>query len=141
MSLTGMDRLQRQLRDLADPQTLHDLHNLAGREVYEQIQLDFSAQRDPDGVYWQPSRAAQRERRRTLRDTGALQDGITWMADSRGVIIKTTGRANRYATFHKRGTRRMPRRRFMPDAGKLPARYEPRLLNVFADYFRSRYGG
>lgn len=140
MSLTGMDRLQQQLRDLAAPQTLHDLHNLAGREVFEQLQADFTAQVDPDGVHWIPSRAAQREGRRTLRDKGALQDGIIWRADSRGLIVKTSGRANNYAAFHQGGTRRLPRRRFMPQPGTVPPRYEARLVNVFSDYFRRRYG-
>ncbi|MFC6592408.1 phage virion morphogenesis protein [Deinococcus lacus] len=140
MSLRNMTRLQQQLRDLADPQTLHDLHNLAGREVHAQIQADFTAQQAPDGSYWQPSRAAQREGRRTLRDSGALQDGITWKADSRGVVIQTTGRANRYAGFHQHGTRRLPKRQFMPEGSELPARYEARLVNVFEGYFRSRYG-
>lgn len=138
---SGFDRLHRQLRDLQHPQMLHDLHNLAGREVAAQIQQDFAAQRDPDGNYWTPSRAAQREGRRTLRKTGALQDGITWRADSRGAVVQTTGRANRYAAYHQRGTRRMPRRRFMPDPGELPLLYTPRIERVFRDYLRSRYGG
>lgn len=132
--------LRRQLRDLTSPQTMHDLHNLAGREVAGLIDEGFAREQDPDGLPWLPSKAARREGRKTLRDTGRLQDGIRWRADSRGVVVHTTGAANEYAGYHQRGTTRMPRRRFMPEPGALPLPYEARIGNVFRGYLRARYG-
>lgn len=120
--------------------TRQDLYNLAGREVYALVQDGFTAESDPYGRGWKPSAAASREGRRTLRETGALQDGIKWKADSRGLILSTTGNANRYATFHQSGTRRMPRRQFMPEPGQLPPLYQKEIGAVFNRYFLERYG-
>lgn len=160
--------LQRQLADLQNPRTLHDLHNLAGRAVHEQVLQGFARERDPGGSPWAPTK----RRNKILQDTLALRDGIRWKADSRGVIIRTTGAANRYAAFHQHGTRGrsrgvnrrgqfrsdrstarlktkvairfvpgLPARPFLPDQGVIPAGYAVAIQNEFRTYFRQRYGG
>lgn len=115
---------------------LHDLHNIAGHETHELILEGFRRESDPYGVPWRPTRRSNP----ILQDTLALRDGITWRADSRGVELHTSGRANDYAAFHQRGTRKMARRKFMPDPGQLPPIYERQIGNAFRDYFRERCG-
>lgn len=137
--MTGVSSWQGQLQGLFNGQTRQDLYNLAGRDVAELVQTGFSEEHDPNGDPWQPSKAAQREGRKTLRKTGALQDGIRWKADSRGLVIQTTGSANAYAAYHQAGTRRMVSRPFFP-GDELPAPYERRLTATFNQYFRERYG-
>ncbi|MCD0156016.1 phage virion morphogenesis protein [Deinococcus sp. 6GRE01] len=132
--------ITRQLQALADPRTLHDLYNVAGAEVYAQVQDGFTAETDPYGRGWVPSRAATRQNRRTLRETGALQDGIRWKADSRGIVLGTSGPANEYATYHQRGTRRLPKRQFLPEPGQMPRPYEVRISRAFNRYFTERFG-
>lgn len=125
---------------MSSAQTRHDLYNLAGREVAALIQDGFTAESDPYGRGWKPSAAANREGRRTLRETGALQDGIKWKADSRGLLLSTSGSANNYAVYHQKGTRRLPKRQFMPDPGELPPIYRQEVGKVFNAYFLERYG-
>lgn len=157
------------LKWLQRPQTRHDLHNLAGRAIHREVMRGFEQEMDPHGVRWIPSKRAQVQGRRTLRDTGALQDGIRWRADSRQVEIKTTGRANRYARFHQDGAagstrfaqkdgrfisakaaaRRkfvyltdipgLPARPFMPE-GELPRRFRVAMENDFRTYIAERWG-
>lgn len=130
------DRLLRQLRDLQNPQTLHDLHNIAGHATHELVLEGFRREADPYGVPWRPTRRPNP----ILQDTFALRNGIVWRADSRGVLVQTTGQANAYAAYHQRGTRKLPRRKFMPGVGELPPAYEQRLRNDFGEYLRQRYG-
>ena len=137
--MTTLKLLERQLQALTNPQVLHDLHNLAGRDIAELVQAGFAGEHDPNGDPWLPSKAAQREGRKTLRKTGALQDGIRWKADSRAVIIQTTGKANAYAAYHQYGTRRLPVRQFLPE-GEIPLPYERKLSDTFRTYFRERFG-
>lgn len=159
--------LKRQLADLQSPRTLHDLHNIAGRAIHAQVMQGFARERDPDGSPWAPTK----RRNKILQDTLALRDGIRWKADSRGVLIRTTGAANRYAAFHQKGTRArrqsvkrggrfirnsrgakrktdravqipgLPARKFLPDQGIIPAGYALAIQNDFRVYFRQRYGG
>lgn len=128
--------LKRQLDGLQNPQTLHDLHNIAGRATHELVLQGFQREASPDGSPWAPTR----RRNPILQDTLALRDGIQWKADSRGLVIQTSGRANRYAAYHQRGTRRLPRREFLPEAGVIPPAYEARLRNEFRAYFKERFG-
>lgn len=93
--------LKRQLRDLESPRTMQDLHNIAGRAASELVAQGFAQARDPDGVPWAPTK----RRNPILVDSKALRDGIRWKADSRGLVIRTTGKANEYAAFHQDGTR------------------------------------
>ncbi|THF70499.1 hypothetical protein E7T06_07280 [Deinococcus sp. Arct2-2] len=137
--MNGFAALQRRLASLSDPRTLAELHNLAGRDVAELVDAGFAGEHDPNGDPWLPSRAAQKEGRKTLRKIGNLQDGIQWKADSRGVVFQTTGKANRYARYHQDGTRRMPQRQFLPE-GEIPLPYERKLVATFRDYFQSRFG-
>ena len=137
--MTGVSSWQGQLQGLFNGQTRQDLYNLAGRDVAELVQTGFSEEHDPNGDPWQPSRAAQREGRKTLRKTGALQDGIRWKADSRRLVIQTTGSANAYAAYHQGGTRRLPARQFLPES-EIPLPYERKLADTFRTYFRERFG-
>lgn len=160
--------LKRQLRDLQNPRTLHDLHNLAGRATHDLVMDGFDRTTDPYGVPWAPTK----RRNPILQDTLALRSGIRWKADSRGLVIRTTGKANKYAAFHQDGTRGrtravskrgrfrsdrstqrlktkvtirfvpgLPARKFLPDEGRMPPGYALRLQNDFRAYFRQRYGG
>lgn len=137
--MNSFQQLRRQLATLSNPQTLHDLHNLAGRDIAQLVQEGFAGQHAPDGDPWLPSKAALRAGRKTLRDTGNLQDKIQWRADSRAVIIQTTGPANAYASFHQKGTKRLPKRQFLPE-GDLPLPYERKLAETFRTYFKERFG-
>ncbi len=168
--MSSLGDLKRKLRSLSDPRTLHELNNLVGRDIAELVQEGFAGQHDPNGNPWLPSKAAQREGRKTLRDTGDLQDGIRWLADSRGVVIRTTGRANRYAAFHQYGTRASTRAvgrggrfrskkstarlrtsvgiRYLSGLparpflpeGEIPLPYERKLTVTFRQYFAERFG-
>lgn len=166
--MTPLSPLRRQLRDLKSPRTLHDLHNLAGRQVAAQVAEGFRRERDPEGSPWAPTK----RKNKILHDTGALEGGIRWKADSRAVVIRTTGAANRYAAFHQYGTRGrsravnrrgrfrsdastkrlktkvsiryvpgLPARKFLPDEGVIPPIYARAIENDFRTYFRQRYGG
>lgn len=92
--------LKKQLRDLQSPRTLHDLHNLAGAAVHDLVMQGFDRSADPYGVPWQPTK----QKNRILVDTSALKSGIQWKADRRGLVIRTTGKANKYAVYHQGGT-------------------------------------
>ncbi|MFC5846733.1 phage virion morphogenesis protein [Deinococcus petrolearius] len=138
-------QLKRQLRDLENPRTLHDLHNIAGRATHEYVMDGFAREQDPYGRPWAPTK----RQNPILQDTLALRDGIRWKADSRGVVIQTTGRANAYAAFHQHGTRAsgrggrgagLPARRFLPEPGELPPQLAARLQNDFRAHLRQRYG-
>lgn len=167
--MTLFKDLKRQLADLQQPRTLHDLHNLAGRATDELVREGFRRETDPYGVPWAPTKRSNP----VLHDTGALEDGIRWKADSRALIFRTTGKANEYAAYHQYGTRAstrargkggrfrskkgtaklkraavgityipgLPARKFLPDEGRMPAGYEVRIRNEFRTYFRQRYGG
>lgn len=169
VGVTLFKGLKKQLADLQKPQTLHDLHNLAGRATHELVHEGFRRETDPYGVPWQ----ATTRPNPVLRDTGALEDGIKWKADSRGLVFRTTGKANDYAAYHQHGTRPstrargkggrfrskkstgklkraavgityipgLPARKFLPDEGRMPAAYAARLQNDFRTYFRQKYGG
>lgn len=136
-----MARLRRALRDLGSEQMLHDLSNLAGQAIVQQVQVGFDTESDPYGVPWRPSRAAQREERKTLTDTRALRDGIVWLADSRGVIVKTSGRARAigYDRFNQYGTRRTVKRQYLPQ-DDLPPRFEKAITASFRVYLHAKYG-
>ncbi|GGR00275.1 phage virion morphogenesis protein [Deinococcus ruber] len=168
--MSSLRQLRRQLAALTDPRTLHDLHNLAGRDIAGLVQAGFVGEHDPNGDPWLRSKAAKREGRKTLRDTGALQDGIRWKADSRAVVIFTTGKANRYAAVHQYGSRgrAQPRRsngrfrsrkstaklkrsvsltylsglpkRQFLPEGEIPLPYERKLSDTFRAYFKERFG-
>jgi phage gpG-like protein len=137
--VTRFGQFRGQLYDLSSAQTRHDLYNLAGRDVAALVQKGFATEHDPYGVPWRPSAAAKREGRKTLRKTGALQDGIRWMADSRKMVIKTTGKANKYAAFHQFGTVKLPQRQFLPTT-HLPPAYERQIHLSFQKYLFSKYG-
>lgn len=137
--MSSLGDLKRKLRSLSDPRTLHELYNIAGVVVYGLVQQGFALQQNPDGDPWKPSKAAVRENRKTLRKTGNLQDGITWKADSRGLVVTTTGKANAYASYIQRGTRLMVARKFMPEDA-LPRQYQESLRTAFSAYFQSRFG-
>lgn len=93
--------MRRQLEELQKPRTLHELHNRAGRVASDLVRDGFRQARSPEGKPWEPTT----RRNPILVDTKALRDNIRWKADSRGLVIQTTGRANRYADFHMTGTR------------------------------------
>lgn len=94
-------QFKRQLRDLQSPRTLHELHNIAGAATHEYVMDGFARQQDPYGRPWAPTK----RQNPILQDSLALRDGIKWKADSRGVVIQTTGKANKYAAYHQHGTR------------------------------------
>ncbi|WP_027480531.1 phage virion morphogenesis protein [Deinococcus pimensis] len=97
--------IERQLRLLTRPQTLADLHNIAGATIAPLVERGFDREEDPYGVPWAPSKAAQREGRKTLTDTGALRRGVRWKADSRALVFSTSGPAQRegYDRVHQYG--------------------------------------
>jgi len=135
------ERLKRGLRDLGSDQMLHDLSNLAGQAIVEQVQVGFDTESDPYGVPWRPSRAAQREGRKTLTDTRKLRDGIVWRADVRDVVVKTSGlpRTIGYDRFNQYGTRSTVARPYLPQ-DDLPPRFEKAIVTSFTAYLNSKYG-
>ena len=163
---TTLPGLQRFLGRVASQQTLHDIHNHTGKVLVREVNKGFEAERAPDGKPWIRSASAARRGGKTLRDTGALQDGITWTADSRGVSLKTTGKANKYAAIHQYGgsrtnhhatsgkfrsnraaakspgksvTHSLPARPFLPE-GRLPSSYVKAINGELFRYMRSRFG-
>lgn len=158
-SLTGLESF---LRVLSRSSTVHDLNNRAGKAMVEEVNRGFVQERAPDGTPWIPSRAAQREGRKTLHKSGRLQNSITWLADTRGVILKTTGAANKYADIHQYGGTRVnhhgasgrfarrsksvrtssssiPARPFLPGTN-LPPSYKKAINKDVIRYMRERFG-
>lgn len=168
MTVTSqLKRLKRQLEDLQKPRTLHDLHNLAGRDTFDLVMEGFQQETDPYGRAWKPTK----RRNPILQDKLNLRDGIKWKADGRRIEIKTTGPANEYAAYHQNGTQArtqpvkkngqfrsrrstsrlktsvrivhipaLPARKFFPDEGTLPPAYEARIRNTFEQYLRQKFG-
>lgn len=165
--MTVLRDLRRQLATLQKPQTLHDLHNIAGRAAHDLVMQGFAQARDPYGKPWAPTKRSNP----ILVDSKALRDGITWKADSRGVVMRTTGAANKYAAFHQDGTRSfllpvnrrgrfrsrrstarlkrsvtvrripaLPARKFLPDGPTIPPAWEPRLRHDFEAYLTAKFG-
>ena len=98
--MTLFKDLKRQLAEIQKPRTLHDLHNIAGRATHQLVMDGFRREASPYGSPWAPTK----RRNPILQDTLALRDGIKWKADSRGLVIRTSGKANAYAAYHQRGT-------------------------------------
>ena len=48
--------LKRQLDGLQNPQTLQDLHNVAGRATHELVLRGLQREASPDGSPWAPTR-------------------------------------------------------------------------------------
>ena len=165
---TTLPGLQRFLGLVASQQTLHDIHNHTGKVLVQEVNRGFAAERAPDGRPWIRSASAARRGGKTLHDTGALQNGITWQADSRGVSLKTTGKSNAYAAIHQYGgsrtnhhgpsgkfrsnraaakspsttnsvTHGMPARPFLPE-GRLPSSYTKAINGELFRYMRQRFG-
>lgn len=166
--MTLFSQLKKQLKDLQNPRTLHDLHNLAGHAAHELVMEGFARETDPYGAHWAPTTRPNP----ILQDTLALRGGIRVKADSRAVVIRTTGKANKYAHFHQFGTRGrargvdkrgrfrsdrstnrlkrsaairfvpgLPARKFLPDEGRMPVGWAVRFQADFRRYFREKYGG
>jgi len=135
-----LDQIRERIRWLGLTSTRAAMYNLAGRKIDELIQAGFDREVSPKGQRWRQSAAAARENRKTLHDTGALQTGIRWKADSRRVEVKTTGAASRYAGYQQRGTSRSPARPFLPEGGaNLPRGYDRAIRRVLEGYIRSRF--
>ena len=136
--MAGLFRgLRQQLAQIVSPSTRRDLAELASREIGRQVQLGFDLKEDPYGVPWKPRR---RPGPGSLMDrTGALRDGIFAEASPGRVEVRVTGPAKRYAPFHQSGTRRLPRRRFMPDGNEIPERWKKSLVMLSDGYFDQKW--
>lgn len=89
------------------------------------ITLSFSQSKGPNGEAWRPLAPSTVERRRKgsskpLIDTGLLRKSIAVKGEKQAVTFGVSGSANQYAPFHQFGTKRIPRRPFLPtdEAGK-----------------------
>ena len=120
------------------PRTLN-LH--LGNIVLAEIKESFVSQKDPiTSKAWQPLSAktlAQKNRSyarakkgkvavgfRILRASGALEDNWSIEATDQSVTVSNNSKAANgapYGLFHQMGTKKLPRRRFLPidDAGAL----------------------
>lgn len=131
---------RRQLAQMVSPQVRHDLAVEASREFAHLIDEGFGGERDPYGVPWRPSKKTGGK---TLTKTGALRSGLFVEADpsARRITVRLTGTAKRYGEYHQSGTRRMPRRRFMPDdVDGLPQAWAQALSTLSDRYFERRWG-
>ena len=111
-----------------------------GLEAEALIQESFREGRAPDGERWKPlavrrgasKRAARRrgnirarQSDQPLRDTGALMRSVSHRASVQAVRAGVT---KKYGGYHQTGTKHIPRRPFLPDAGKpLPPEWQRRL--------------
>jgi phage gpG-like protein len=92
---------------------------------------NFASSSDPDAKPWRP---LKRRKGKPLLDRGVLRGSVTTKAEGPRVI---QGSAQPYASFHQRGTRRIPRRRFL-GAG---ARVEPKVRRLLDDFVRRAMEG
>jgi phage virion morphogenesis protein len=90
------------------------------------ITLSFSQSKSPLGEPWRPLAESTVARRRMgsskpLIDTGLLRKSVATRGEKQGVVFGVSGSAGEYAQFHQFGTRKIPRRAFMPtDASGKP---------------------
>lgn len=98
-------------------------------EAIELTREGFSKESDPDGKGWAPTQRGGR----ILQDTGRLRNSFRVMrVNARGFQIGTTVE---YSGYHQSGTRRMPARKQLPDAGKIPRTWRSRLEEAAEDAF------
>ena len=89
------------------------------------IQDEFEGEKDPYERAWKP--LAYR-RGKILEKTGTLRSSFTVAFGERSFTISNTAS---YAGFHQAGTKRMPKRRILPDLG-VPRRWREG-FNLFID--------
>ena len=84
--------------------------------IVKHVSDRFRSATDPEGAAWKPlaaSTVARRRKRsdRILQDTGILKNSITATSNAKSI---TFGTNVPYAGPHQFGTRKMPRRAFLP---------------------------
>lgn len=97
-----------------------------GEELIELVREGFDRQGDPYGSPWAPTLRGGR----ILQDTGALRTG--WHRKSLSSSQVSIGPSVSYARYHQSGTRHMPARKMVPDAG-LPAGWQRRVNKIAAE--------
>ena len=137
--MTGIfTRMRQQLAQMTSPAVRRDLAELASREIDRQVQRGFDLKEDPYGVPWKPRKRP--DKGSLLDRTGALRAGLFVDATPKSVNVRITGPAKRYGPYHQTGTRRLPRRRFMPELGDIPPRWQQALGTLSDGYFNRRWG-
>ena len=98
----------------------------AAERLRSVITLSFTRSQSPNGEAWRPLAESTIERRRKrsgkpLIDTGLLRQSIATRGEAKAVVFGVAGSAASYAPFHQFGTRKIPRRAFLPtDASGTP---------------------
>ena len=83
------------------------------------ITLSFAKSKSPNEEPWRPLADTTIARRRKgsskpLIDTGLLRTSIATRGESKAVVFGVSGPAASYAPYHQFGTRKIPRRAFLP---------------------------
>lgn len=97
-------------------QVIENAPNTLGRLAVDDIRQNFKRQgvlTDSGLIRWKPSKAAIREKRRTLVKSGALMGSITYERRGNKVLVGVDLNAVVYAKRHNEGLRKMPKRQFI----------------------------
>jgi phage gpG-like protein len=98
-----------------------------GRTAHSLVLSGFAAGEDPYGKPWEALRTRKGQ---PLRDTGRLQNSISFRASGTGFSLLTSVV---YAPFHQEGTKRIKKRPYFPDERGLPREWAEEFKEVADD--------
>ncbi|MEM1417539.1 MAG: phage virion morphogenesis protein [Myxococcota bacterium] len=105
----------------------------------------FSQSRSPNGERWPALAPATVERRRQrsnkpLVDTGLLRGSVRTEGQKDRVVFGVGGSAARYAPFHQFGTKRIPRRAYLPTDAQGEPKFTRGAARKWLERTRERLG-
>jgi phage virion morphogenesis protein len=112
-----------------------------GEHLLRRADDGFRYERDPYGARWAPlaaSTLAQKRRQKRimkiLQSRGLMRGTLAYQAYENRVVI---GFNAFYAAFHQSGTKKMPKRQLLPDAGRgLPSRDVNAIFEIVQDHLK-----
>jgi phage gpG-like protein len=129
-----LDRLSKQLAK--SPSILRAVAKNMAEEALDLVAQGFADERDPYGIPWAPLKVRQGK---ILQDTARLKR--SWHRKRIDAAGFTIGSGVSYASFHQEGTRRLPPRKMVPDAGNLPPRWRKAIVQAAVEAFDEHFNG
>lgn len=144
----GAERMRAVAAAIRRPATLLRLHKRLNLLLVADAKRNFDEGHGPNGEVWPPLKRPRKKGRsgeKPLRDTGVLMASLS--AGRPGSISEVTpqglrfGTSVAYASFHQRGTRTIPRRRFLGVGVELRRKMDAVVSEALAEVVRQIAGG
>lgn len=139
--MAGLDAFRVVLKRAGSVQKHQELVRKIGRTTNALIREQFEVERDPYGMPWTPVKRMARGQTKILYRSGSLRRSIrAEIADRETIRVRVIGKAGRYGMLHQNGTRKLPRRAFMPTERGTPRRWAIVINNEITAYFNAIKG-